>query len=350
MKKIIKIENNHDPKMLRVEWTIGNVCNYRCHYCFPGSHEGDMPWPEGENVELLKKNFTHLFDHYLANGRETIQFYMLGGETTLWKHLPEFVAHFKNRYQDKIIINMATNGYRKVHWWEKNAKYFDHIEISVHNEFCDPDHIMEVADYLFHTENMVVANVLMDPKAFDKCKDIVDKFLAESKYDWPIIVKALHFDGVMSYPPDQAEYFKPARKRMPSIEKIKKFYKGKLQENRNWVTFEDGEVLEVPTERWFALNHLNRFTGWSCNLGVEIVKVAGNGSLSGNCWQKLYGLNDYFSIFDPEFVEKYSPEIKPVICRQLICPCTSEIKMNKHKIVKEQSLILEDQSLLDSPL
>ncbi len=53
MKKIIKIENNHDPKKIRVEWAIGNTCNYSCNYCFPGSHEGDIPWPAGENVELF---------------------------------------------------------------------------------------------------------------------------------------------------------------------------------------------------------------------------------------------------------------------------------------------------------
>jgi pyruvate-formate lyase-activating enzyme len=332
MKKIIEIKNNHDPKMLKVEWTIGNVCNYKCHYCFPGAHEGDIPWPEGEDVDLLIKNFSHLFEHYFKNGYEYIQFYLLGGETTLWKHLPAFVSHFKNTYGDRVIINMATNGYRKLHWWADNAKYFDHIEISVHNEFCDPDHIIEIADYLFSTENMVVANVLMDPLRFDKCIGIVDKFIAESKYDWPVIVKALHFDGVMNYPEDQAAYFKNLRKRMPDPELIRKFYKGKLEKNQYWVTFEDGEEFAVPNERWFALNNLNRFTGWSCNLGVEIIKVTSNGSLSGNCWQKLYGINDYFNIFDRDFLLNYSPEIKPVVCRQLICPCTAEIKMNKRKV------------------
>lgn len=336
MKKLIKIENNLDPKMFRVEWAMGNVCNYKCHYCFPEANAGTIPWPAGEDLELLKKNFSHIFDHYYSQGRETIQFYLLGGETTLWKHLPAFVSYFKNKYQDKMIFNMATNGYRKVHWWEENAKYFDHIEISVHNEFCDPDHIIEVADYLFSTENMVVANVLMDPKAFDKSKAIVDKFLAESKHDWPIIVKAVHDGGVFTYPDDQAEYFHNARKRLPSMDKIEKFYKGKMEESRIWTTFEDGEVFEVPTERWFGLNGLNRFTGWECNIGVDLIKVNSNGTISGNCTQKLYGLNYMFSIHDEDFVDKFSPEIKPVICRQLICACGGEARLKKHKIIRDK--------------
>jgi pyruvate-formate lyase-activating enzyme len=330
MKKIIKIENNHDPKKIRVEWAIGNTCNYRCNYCFPGSHEGDIPWPAGENVELLKNNFTHLFDYYLKNNKDVIQLYLLGGETTLWKHLPEFLTHFKNKYQDRIIVHMATNGFRKVHWWEKYAKLFDHIEISVHNEFCDPNHIIEVADYLFSHKHMVVANVLMDPKNFDKCRSIVEKFQSESKYNWPIILKAIHIDGVTSYPSEQKDYLQSAKKRVPDFKEVEEFFRGTI--NRYWVTFEDGEVFELPSDSWIRLNKLNYFAGWECTVGVNDIKVLFNGDITVNCNQKLYGLDYYFNIFDQDFVQNFSPEIKPVICKQLQCLCNGEVTLAKHKV------------------
>ena len=72
-KKLIQIENNHDPRVLRIEWAMGNLCNQSCYYCFPGSHEGDIPWPS--DIELLKKNFGKLFDHYKKFGKDIFQLY-----------------------------------------------------------------------------------------------------------------------------------------------------------------------------------------------------------------------------------------------------------------------------------
>ena len=91
------------------------------------------------------------------------------------------------------MIRTLTNGYKKLDWWEQNAKFFDHVEISVHNENADIDHIISVADHLFESETMVVANVLMDPKNFNVCKDIIEQ-LKISKHPWPIIAKTVFFE------------------------------------------------------------------------------------------------------------------------------------------------------------
>jgi hypothetical protein len=91
-------------------------------------------------------------------------------------------------------------------------------------------------------------------------------------------------------------------------------------------------VFEVPTERWFGLNGLNHFYGWECNLGVDLIKVNSDGTISGNCTQKLYGLNELLNIHDEDFVDNFSPEIKPVICKQLVCACGGETRLKKHKI------------------
>ena len=54
---ITRILNNDDPNLLRIEYMPGNLCNYKCHYCFPGSNEGDVKWPD---VDLVLKNLDHL--------------------------------------------------------------------------------------------------------------------------------------------------------------------------------------------------------------------------------------------------------------------------------------------------
>lgn len=329
MRKIIKIENN-EASILKLEWNTSNTCNYKCHYCFPGANEGTIPFPKIETLEILKKNFVHLFDYYLESGKNKIQLYLVGGEPTLWKHLPEFLLFLKNRYQNKLIVQVSTNGYRKLDWWKENAKFFDHIEISVHNEFCNIDHILEVSDYLFSNKHMVVTNVLMDPYNFEISKNNVDYLITNSKYNWPVIAKYVMFGDSDRYTEEQLAYFQVSKKRIPQYEEVKDFFKGTPRQR--WVTFDDKEVFEMPADNWISINKLNHFFGWSCNLGVEALNISFSGDISGSCLQKLFDKSDYFNIFDSKFSEEFSPALKPVICRQVSCTCGAEIMINKNKL------------------
>jgi organic radical activating enzyme len=324
-RKIIKIHDNRDSNLLRVEWIIGNLCNRKCWYCFPGSNSGTIPCPT--DIDLLKENLSALFDNYLKIGKDQFEILISGGEPTLWKELPEILEYLRSRYN--IVIRTLTNGYRKLEWWEQNHKMFDHVEISVHNESADIDHLINVADYLFESETMVVANVLMDPKNFDICKNIVEK-LKTSKHPWPVIAKTVFFEGVTNYTEEQKLYFKEKVKhRIPDKELVRKFWKGKLEENRYWATYSDGEIFEIPHERWLMLQNLNHFYGWKCNLGVDCLQIMPDGFLTGNCLQPMYGRDEHYSILDSEFKNKFTPTIKPVICKQLICKCTTDINLPK---------------------
>ena len=31
-------------KVLQIEWTLGNTCNYNCSYCLPVLHDNSFPW------------------------------------------------------------------------------------------------------------------------------------------------------------------------------------------------------------------------------------------------------------------------------------------------------------------
>ena len=186
---ITKILNNDDPNLLRIEYMPGNLCNYKCHYCFPGSNEGDVKWPD---VDLVLKNLDHLMNTYKSQGKTKFEFFIIGGETTLWKDLPKFCKHLKTNHD--TVIRISTNASRKINWWQENADFFDVVEISVHHEYCNVSHIIEVADFLYKNKTNVVANVLMDPFHFDKCKDILNQ-LKKSKKRWPIIAKAVQING-----------------------------------------------------------------------------------------------------------------------------------------------------------
>lgn len=298
---------------------LGNLCNHRCSYCFPGSNTGTVPWP---NVDLVIKNLSHLFDTYIKQGKTRFDMYLIGGEPTLWKDLETFCEDLKSKYD--LNIRISTNGTRGVEWWKRYGKNFNRVEISVHHEFADVEHLMAVADQLFEDNITLVANVLMDPDHFEKCQDIVEQ-LKKSKNEWTIFAKSVQFNGKTRYTDEQKEYLKSPVKRFPNAE----WYKLKLDDSLKIWAVVDNVKSEVKGN-WFTLNNLNHFKGWTCNLGVDHIEIFQDGTISGNCRQRIYNM-PYFNLYDTDFKEKFNPEIKPIVCQRDICECTSEIAINKKK-------------------
>jgi organic radical activating enzyme len=318
---LTEIINSQPKDLLHIEYDLGNLCNHRCSYCFPGSNEGTVPWPD---VDLVIKNLDHLLAHYKNAGKTKFDIYLIGGEPTLWKELPKLCQYLKNNYD--INIRLSTNGSRKLDWWKDNVKFFDEIEISVHHEFANVEHLSNVLDLIYDNKINNVANVLMDPDHFEKCQDIIHQ-LKSSKRRWTIIAKTVHFNGVTRYSESQKKFLLTPLKRMPNL-----FWWFSLK-NRNqtkvW-TVNDSKKKQV-NENWFALNDLNRFQGWSCNLGVDLIKIHRDGYINGNCRQKIYGIDHFYNLYDKNFINEFSPKIIPIVCEKSICECTHEITIKKIK-------------------
>lgn len=313
---IYKIENDLPKNLLKVELMLGNLCNYKCHYCFPGSNTGDMPWPDND---ILKSNIKHLLDYYVSKGKDTFNFYLIGGETTLWKDLENFCQFLKDNFN--VTIEISTNATRKINWWERNANNFDQVGISVHHEQVDISHIIEVADLLYSKNVSLCVDVLMDPFYFDKCKNNVE-MLTQSKYQWPILAKIVHFDGKHLYTPSQLEYFSDQIKRYPDIE----WYHKTTKRDRIFtkIYYVDGKIEIAKDDSFLIKNNLNKFTGWTCNLGIDIIKIFSDGRITGNCQQKLFGLNFYHNLYDKNFIKNFDPDFVPVKCAINVCPCSKE--------------------------
>jgi molybdenum cofactor biosynthesis enzyme MoaA len=321
--QINRIANNYPSDFVRIEYMLGNLCNYKCNYCFPGSNEGTVKWPD---VQLVMTNVSHLLNFFKKNGKTKFQFYLIGGEPTLWKDLPILTSFLKEQFD--ATINISTNGSRKLDWWIENSKHFDDIEISVHHEFADVTHIKNIADEIYEQNINVVANVLMDPVYFNKCKTIIEE-LQSSKNPWPIIAKTVHYNGESKYQEPQKLYMTHPVKRMPDMDWYKKVNKNPVWKKKVWTTVEKNQI-EVPSNNWFTLNKLNYFKGWNCNLGIDHIEIFQDGSISGNCRQKIWGLNFYQNLYDENFIGNFKAEFSPVTCEQSICQCTSEIIINKH--------------------
>ena len=314
---INRIENNQDSNMVRIEYMPGNTCNHKCHYCFPGSNEGDQGWPD---VDIVKQNLSHLLTHYENNGKTKSNLYIVGGEPTLWKGLEELCQYLKSKHN--IIIEMSTNGTRKINWWKNNAKNFDHVEVSVHREFANLDHLIKVCDTLYDLGVFVNADVLIDPNAWNQCIDNVEYLKTNSKNKWPIIAKVVHFNGNHRYTDTQLEYFKEAIKQYPTQEWFETTTKKPLREVK---IHTDDNIIVVNNDNYLIANGLNKFQGWTCNLGVDFIKIFPNGRITGNCQQKLFG-----NLHNNNFTQTYSPVIEPLICNRQMCVCSEETVIEKY--------------------
>lgn len=291
---------------LSIELELGNVCNFKCSYCFPGANTGDKLWP---NVDRLS---TALIRYLQTHNRKT-RLYLVGGETTLWKDLPEFCKTIKAAHD--VIITISTNASKSLRWWDQYGDCFDAVHISLHAEESNIDHIIKVADLLYEKEIETNVDVLIAPDNFDKCVKLVE-LVHNSKNKFPIIAKTVLIDGKHNYTDVQLEYMNEPIKRIPDMQ----WYDKVRKKPRTTVLIDDDTI--VYNDNYFALNNLNYFKNWMCHLGVDIARIDHAGNVKGNCGQTV-NQNIYT---DDRF------KIQPVVCEQEICNCSGEMCVTKWRI------------------
>lgn len=335
MKTPIAILNDEYDDYISIDYMVTNQCNFSCHYCHPGSNEGDLKFPK--DYQLLLDNFSHLLTIYKTHfNKKRIKFEITGGEPTLWPKLSHFTKWLKDEHNVTNVI-IPSNGSRTLRWWQENGHVFDEVHLSLHHEEGDADHMIKVADHLYHnTDAHVAINVLMDPTAWDKCKENLDKVL---KHPTPWLVKTwvLVEDGHIrdDYTAEQLNMFRDkVQKKPPQWYIDKMIARGIIpKETTAHVKFDD-DTIDLYNSFTLRENRLHNFYGWSCNLGVDRLAILG-GVLMGSCGAtNLFNLNEPLKIDDPLFKDKFTSElIKPLTCDQFSCgSCTKDLKIPKEKI------------------
>jgi organic radical activating enzyme len=323
MKDIIEVKATHTD-VLRIYCDFSNVCNYKCWYCFPNSNTGTHPWPD---VDVIKENIVALVNHYNnSNIINKVELHLLGGEPTLWKDLGNFVKYVKENAD--CAIKILTNGSRTLRWWKKYANYFETIHITVHHEKVALDHIENLSKLLIDVNAMFELKVLMDHTNWDRCVSIVDR-LSNFEEDILLRVESIHIAGKTFYSNEQKSYLNDSIRKKPSSKIITQWMSQPMRKYS--VITADYVEHQINGDSWFSLNNANQFNNWSCNLGINYLYISRDGQISGTCKQKLFGLDYYYNIKDPEFKNKFSPKLKPVICQQTICMCAGEAALPKKK-------------------
>ena len=326
MKKLIEIKHSK-PTQLRINFDLGNVCNYNCWYCFPDANTGTVPFPD---AEIVKHNLIKLIKHYTNTSNITdVKIAFLGGEPTYWKELGEVVQYIKSKLSCQIHI--ITNGSRSIDWWETYCHFFDSISISIHHERADINHIKQLTNLLSLNQISFQTEVMMDHTNWDKCVSLVDSLVKLSP-KFLVTTKPIHINGQQFYTVRQSEYLKHNVKGWPSFKKIIKDFRKYISIANNKFIFDDGTVTSSRDEHFPVKLNMNTFENWECNLGVNLLLVDRLGNLTGGCGEKLYGLDYYFNLYHADFEIDFSPKIQPTICTKQSCWCPGEIVLSKKKL------------------
>ncbi len=130
-----------EPKLTRIQWLFGNVCNYDCSYCPKQLHTSTVKFSD---PRILIDAIQYTVSSLRMIDREPA-FEFVGGEPTLNPALLEMCQRMGNK---QLQNKLTTNGSASLKWFEEHYHYFSTIEISYHTEFADQQHIEKVVDFL----------------------------------------------------------------------------------------------------------------------------------------------------------------------------------------------------------
>lgn len=128
--------NGHNDS-IRIQWNMGNNCNYNCEYCPTILHDGSRPWLE---TDTYLSAIDKICQHY-KNKNKRVDFELIGGEVTV---IPRFDQIIERIHSYSGYCTVFTNASRTVEWWSKAKHYIDNVILTFHPQTQDRAHFEAV--------------------------------------------------------------------------------------------------------------------------------------------------------------------------------------------------------------
>ena len=303
--------------MLVIDWVLSNICNYKCSYCSPSSNGGDIKWPSLEEcksvISQIKKQSNHTYRFYT----------LLGGEPTLWKYF-QTVCEFIKKEDCNSVINILTNGYRSVSWWNKSKLFLDKVSISFHHGTAKTEHVINVVNNIADSCQVNV-QLLLDKDNFDKCEYNFWKILEGIdgiNKKIPVIPKKLQTTFGNSV------WMKYTNNQQDKMIKMFECSKKIIPVNRNicslgaQVIYEDNTTEKIGNHE-IIINNKNKFKNWKCKIGQDLIVLRNNKVYISNSCNKDKIIGD---------LQNFKLLTEPIICKYNECLCGSDIEVTKWKM------------------
>lgn len=309
--KLVHLQPKHEEWFV-VNWCLGNTCNYECSYCPAALHDGSKRWPD---PQVIKNFIARVKDHFF---HKNIYFEFTGGEVTLYKHFLE-ICQFCNEMG--IKVGLISNGSRTIRYWEENKKYFDHVCLSFHPEFADPEHFINVVKVL-NNDVRTHVNIMMSPEKFEYCYEVADKVRKCGNISMALQPLIHDFgDTLYDYTGFQKKIFDCQHDLMTKKivwTKTFDYYRGAMQ-----MIYEDGTTAISSAHR-FISDKTNDWSGWKCYAGIEQLIVDMDGTIFRG-WCKV---GDAVGHIDDKDLNL---PMEPIVCNKTMCHCNFDIMCTKEK-------------------
>ena len=151
--------------MIRIQWSLGNHCNYNCEYCPDTLKTGSIPLPDPDK---FVKAFGIIYDTF-----SQFNLQIVGGEPTAYEGLD--LALRSVRKDPCKQLTLETNGTKSLAWWQENLAHFANVIISVHKR-TDVDHILKVAELLQSNSVDLLVKFPIQPTNWNEIVQIRDSF------------------------------------------------------------------------------------------------------------------------------------------------------------------------------
>ncbi len=120
-----------------VDWRFGNVCDWNCSYCPTAFKNGSAPFFDEEEV---KDACFRLVEHYEKLDK-VVMFSFVGGEPTIHPGFISIMRSLHNRGAGAIVH--TNGGSQDLDWWKEARQYVHAINLSIHLEYADEQHLTE---------------------------------------------------------------------------------------------------------------------------------------------------------------------------------------------------------------
>jgi sulfatase maturation enzyme AslB (radical SAM superfamily) len=248
-----------------VDWNLGNACNFKCTYCHPWFKSGTNRFPDINKAKLLVNRIAE--KHHESN--RLVRFSFVGGEPTLYRHLPSLCRHIKESawYQ----VSISTNASASLEYWTDLMPWIDIVSITHHEGKADFQHTKAVVELLRGQFKTVHVAFAMMPHTFDASMARMEE------------LRAL---GVSAYPQPLYEDHALRKRLMPYT----KAQRAILFPNEasDMVIETDKGTREMPSSDHMIYKKMNSFTGMRCGIGVDQIVIDQDGTIRGG-WCRVGG-------------------------------------------------------------
>jgi len=293
MAKLISVIGPHSRNTnnrVRIQWNMGNSCNYECEYCPPILHNGSKNW---FNAQVYKDTIERLNMHYRPLNK-VLDYELIGGEVTVMPGFEDIIRKIHESGSQSMIF---TNGSRTINWWSKAKLYLDTVVYTYHPLTQDKEHfkavLSEIMDYVHVDINIAGIGGQIDELGVlvEEIRDLF-KDSRRNRYDSVSICVKTMYKKLLGTRSKQETYWKytdselevlsrPGIKPRPAPEPDPNAPEPTPPDPKTYMTeflYDDGSARYVQNHQ-IINEQLNEFRGMVCYLGRESLNIDGEGNM-----------------------------------------------------------------------